>query len=147
MFSKNLLPLWLTPDRIKPALVTGITLFFVSFGMDMVLSWFGVPAAATILNDVAIGLLGSLLLLFFLYSLNLEQNYRRGKERMTLVAELNHHVRNALVAIQYSASLDDKDERTRRVGEAVERIDRVLMELVPTVASAESPRYFLPELN
>lgn len=66
---------------------------------------------------------------------------------MTLVAELNHHVRNALVAIQYSSSLDDKDERTRRVSEAVERIDRVLMELVPTVASAESPRYFLPEQN
>jgi len=145
MSGKNLLPQWLTPERFKPALITGITLFFVSFSMDIVLSWFGVPAAATILNDVAIGLLGSLLLLFFLYSLNLEQNYKRGKERMTLVAELNHHIRNALVVIQSSSSLDDKEERTRRVNEAVERIDRVLMDLVPTVASAESPRYFLSE--
>jgi hypothetical protein len=147
MFARNLLPQWLTPERFKPALITGLTLFFVSFLMDLVLSWFGVPAAATILNNVAIGLLGSLLLIFFLYSLNLEQNYKRGKERMTLVAELNHHVRNALVVIQYSSSLDDKEERTRRVGEAVDRIDRVLTDLVPSVASAKSPRYFLPEQN
>ena len=147
MSGKNLLPQWLTPERFKPAVITGITLSFVSFSMDIVLSWFGVPVAATILNDVAIGLMGSLLLLFFLYSLNLEQNYKRGKERMTLVAELNHHVRNALVVIQYSCALDDKQERTRRVSEAVEHIDRVLMELVPTVASTEHPRYFLPEQN
>jgi hypothetical protein len=147
VFLLKLVPHWLTPERSKPALVTGLALFFISYFFDLVLYKLGVPAAATILNNVAIGLLGALILIFYLSTLHFEQNHLRARERMILVAELNHHVRNALTIIQYSASLEDREERVRRVGEAVERIDHVLMDLVPTAASAEGPRYFFPEQN
>jgi hypothetical protein len=147
MFLQKLVPRWLTPERSKPAMVTGLALFFVSYAIDLLLYWAGVSAASTILNDLAVGLLGALLLIFYVSSLHFEQNHSRAKERMILVAELNHHVRNALVAIQYSAMLDDRSERVRRTSDAIERIDYVLLNLVPTTASARGPRYFLSEQN
>lgn len=145
MSLRGLIPHWLTPERSKPALVTGLALFFVSYIFDLLLAWMGVPGTATILNNLAIGLLGALLLIFYLSTLHFEQNYMRAKERATLIAELNHHVRNALTVIHHSAELEDKTERLRRIGESVERIDRVLTDLVPTVGSAGAPRYFFPE--
>jgi len=125
----------------------GLTLFFISYVFDLILAWFGVPAAATILNNVAIAILGAFLLIFYLSTLYFEQNYLRAKERTTLITELNHHVRNALTVIHHSAELDDREERLRRISESVERIDRVLTDLVPTVGSASAPRYFFPEHN
>ena len=144
MFPKNFLPRWLTAEECKPALITGLALFLVSFLLDLVLSWLGIPSEDTLLNDVTIGLLGAGLLIFFLNSLNLEQGYKRAKERMILVAELNHRIRRALVTVECSCLLDNKAERTLRVSEAMERIDCVLMEMVPSVATARSPRYFQP---
>ncbi|HMI52961.1 MAG TPA: hypothetical protein VK525_15725 [Candidatus Saccharimonadales bacterium] len=140
-------PRWFTPDRSRPALIMGISLFFISYGFDLLLSWLGIPGTATILNNVAIGVLGALLLIYYLSTLYFEQNYLRAKERTTLIMELNHHVRNSLTVIHYAAALEDKEERFRRISESVERIDRVLTDLVPTAGSASSPRYFLRKQN
>jgi hypothetical protein len=49
--------------------------------------------------------------------------------------------------IGHAAMLEDKGERLRRIDEAMERIDVVLTDLVPTVGSATGPRYFLPGHN
>ena len=59
---------------------------------------------------------------------------------MILTAELNRYVRSALVAIREAASLENGSERMQKVDEAIEQIDRVLSELVPTVGSADAPR-------
>jgi len=140
-------PHWFTPDRSRPALIMGLSLFFISYAFDLVLSRLGVPGTATILYTVVIGVLGALLLIYYLSTLYFEQNYLRAKERTTLTMELNYHVRNSLTAIHHAAALDDKEERLRRISESVERIDRVLTDLVPTVGSASSPRYSLSRRN
>jgi hypothetical protein len=64
---------------------------------------------------------------------------------MILTTELNRHVRSALTAIRYAASLEDTVKRIQAVDEAIEQIDRVLLELVPTVGSANAPRSLSPE--
>jgi hypothetical protein len=62
-----------------------------------------------------------------------------------LVAELNHHIRNAVTLLGQSAVLEDGPDKLRLMDEAVDRIDRVLTELVPTVGETQSPRLFLTE--
>ena len=141
----KVVPHWLTPERVRPALIMGVTLFFVSYLFDLGLAWLGISGEMTILNNLVIAVFGALLLIFYLSTLHFEQNFLRARERATLIVELNHHVRNALTVINYSAELDDRNERLRRISESVERIDRVLTDLVPTVGSARAPRFFFPE--
>lgn len=139
------LPRWLAFNRTKPAIVFGLVLFVASDTMDLIFYRLGVPPGVVILNDAAIGILGAMLLLFYLSASYESQNFARAKERMILIAELNHHIRSALVAIESSAMLEDRAERLRRVEEATDRIESVLIDLVPTIGSAEKPRYSLPE--
>lgn len=144
---KDNLPNWVAFDKIRPALIAGLAIFAVSDVLDLILFRLGLPAAATILNSVAIAILGALILLFYLSASYESQNYARAKERMILVAELNHHIRGALVLIEHSALLEDRNERLRHTEEAVARIDSVLTDLLPTIGSAEKPRYTLPLQN
>jgi hypothetical protein len=103
------------------------------------------PSAVTVFNDLAIGILGAGLALFHMSSVRTNQVYLRAKERMILIAELNHHVRSALTTIHQAASLEDPVTRAREVNGALEQIDRVLLDLVPTIGSANAPRYSFPE--
>ena len=123
----------------------GFVLSVFSYGLDVLLFWLRIPSAITVLDDLAIGILGAGLALFYMSSVTTNQIYLRAKERVILVAELNYHVRNALSTIRHATSLADPVTRAQEVDEAIEQIDRVLLDLVPTVGSADAPRYSLPE--
>jgi hypothetical protein len=146
MWRKNKLPRWMSLDGIGPVLLAGLLLFLVSFAMGLILDRLGMSPASTILDDLAIAILGAMLLRYYLSASQASQNLARAKERILLVTELNHHIRNALVPIGYSATLDNQEERLRLVDDAIERIDWVLTDLVPTAGSAERPRLNLPVL-
>lgn len=137
---KTILPQWILPEHFKDALVIGFVLSASNYAMDVLLLWLRIPAAATVFNGLAVGVLGAGLSLFYLSSVRTNQIYLRAKERMILTAELNRHVRSALIAIRHAASLEDASERIQKVDEAIEQIDRVLLDLVPTVGSADAPR-------
>jgi hypothetical protein len=129
MWPSRRLPGWLAFERIKPALVTGLALFVTSYVGDMVLERWGTPVTATILDNVAIAILGALALVFYLSASYEHHNYERARERMMMVGEVNRQVRAALGAIAQSAMLEDRDERLRRLDEATERIDKMLSDL------------------
>ena len=131
MRRKRSLPEWLAFDRVEPALVTGLVLFVTSYASDIILEWWGVSATATILNNVAIAILGALALVFYLSASYEHHHFERAKERMMLVGEVNRQVREALAAIAESAMLEDRNERLLRLDEETERIDRMLADLVP----------------
>ena len=138
------LPRWLSFERMSPALLSGLILFAASFFTDIILSWIGTPGQARVFNHLAIGIVGAVLILFFLSASYESQVYARAKERMQLVAEMNYRIRGALNLIEQSATLDDRDERLRGVDEAVRRIDVVLTDFLPTVgAAAEQHSSFL----
>jgi hypothetical protein len=144
---KELLSNWLTRERVTPALVTGGVLFLLSIAIHFLLLKLRIPAAATILDDLAIAVLGALLFFFYVSAISLNQEYKRAKERIILIAELNHHIRDALTVIQCSGGIADENDRTHCVQEAVQRIDWVLTDLVPTIGSAKKPRFYSPEQN
>ena len=132
------LPWWLAFRRLEAPLLTGLVLFVTSYTGDVILEWRGASHTSTILNNLAIGVLGGLTLLFYLSASYEYHNYKRAKEQMALITEVNRQVREALVDISESAMLEDRGERLMRLDEATERIDHVLTQLVPSVAAANS---------
>jgi hypothetical protein len=75
-----------------------------------------------------------------LFSSRTEQIFLRARERMNLTAELNHHLRHVLSDMREAAGVEDREERLRLMDEAIERADRVLIDLVPTVSADRPPR-------
>jgi hypothetical protein len=132
---KNL-PGWVAFRRLEAPLLTGLVLFIVSYIGDVILEWRGVSVTSTILNNLAVGILGGLTLLFYLSASYEYHNYKRAKEQMALVAEVNRQVRETLVDITALAMVEDRVERLARLDEATDRIDHVLTRLVPTAAAA-----------
>jgi hypothetical protein len=55
--------------------------------------------------------------------------------RLQVVAETNHHIRNALQSISYTSSLTDPKAQ-RLLREAVERIEWVLHEVLPDITAS-----------
>ena len=79
--------------------------------------------------------MGGFTLLFYLTASSEYHNYKRAKEQMALVGEVNRQVREALLDITESAMVEDRTERLTRLDEATDRIDHVLTRLVPTAAA------------
>jgi hypothetical protein len=135
---------WLAWDRILPIGVVSLGLFGVSFFSDIYLEKMGIPLTATIINNALIGILGGAALLAYEIKMSRDQEFKRAKERIALIAELNDHVRQGLTMIGLSAGLEQRDERLRRIDEAMTRIDTVLTDLLPRAAGTGSSRPSAP---
>jgi hypothetical protein len=138
MVARSLRFIWKTIDRNMPAFLTGSILCLVGYAVDIGLDKLGISIAATILNNLIIGVLGAMLLTFYLAENGRKHELVKARERMALVGELNRDIRQALILIGYSASLDDRSERLQRVDEAMEQIETVLTELLPSGGSGNS---------
>jgi hypothetical protein len=135
------LPCWITPAIVKAAAVSSCILVIVSYAVDLTLLSFDVAPASTILNDIAIAVIATGVMLFYLFSTDTQHIFLRAKERMNLTAELNHHLRIVLTEFRSAVELEDRDERLRMLDQAIEDVDHILIELVPTVSGENSPRY------
>jgi hypothetical protein len=142
MGEKKVLAEWFKFERIEPALVTGLALFITSFSSDALLDWWGVPVTATILNNLMIGTLGALAVMFYLSASHERHNLERAKERIALVGEVNRQVREVLGEVGRSAILEDREERLRRLDEVTDRMDSVLSDLAPGPGAGGAARGF-----
>ena len=131
---------WFEWDRILAIGVVSLALFGASFISDVYLEMRGAPLRATILNNVAIGLLAGAALLAYEIKVSRDQEFKRAKERIALIAELNNHVRQSLTLIGVSAGVEERDERLRRIDEAMARIDSDLTDLLPHAAATGRSR-------
>jgi hypothetical protein len=135
------LPYWMTPAITKAAIITAGILFVVSYSVDLALVGLEVSPASTILNDIAIAVIATGIVLYYLFTSYTQSIFLRAKERMNLTAELNHHLRRALTDFRSAADLEDRQERLKMLDQAIEEVDHILIELVPTVSGEISPRY------
>lgn len=140
--SKRTLPVWLDAKTATAAAIAAVVLFAVSYLADAVLYVWGIPAALTISNNIAIALAGASVVLIFLYLRHENDIVLRAKERAIIIAEMNHHIRNAMTPLVMGISSEDIGERLRTLDQATDRVDHVLTELLPTVGSANKPRYY-----
>jgi len=131
----------MTPAIVKAAGVMACILFIVSYAVDLTLLSFEVAPSSTVLNDIAIALIATAVMLFYLFSTHTQHIFLRAKERMNLTAELNHNLRQVLVEFRCAAEVEDRGERLRILDQAIEDVDRILIELVPAVNAENLPRY------
>lgn len=115
-------------DRLRPAAIFGIGLGPATYGMDFVMDRFGTSASKTILNDIAMGLLGALVVFFYLPASRERQTFESAKEQIRLIRKLNLRIREALVVISSSAMSEDRWARLQGLDEATDRIDVILSE-------------------
>jgi hypothetical protein len=136
------LPAWLDSKNGMAALIAGIVLFAVSYVADAILYALNVPAALTVGDNLAIAIAGAAVVLVFLVRHHENEVVARAKERAIIIAEMNHHIRNAMTPLVLGVSSEDINERLRTLDQATDRMDHVLTDLLPTAGSATKPRYF-----
>jgi two-component sensor histidine kinase len=109
------------------ALLAALVVLVISMGLDLLLlDVHQSPRTLVELSDLfAATLIGSL---FFVYGRIRQRQLRR---RMEMIAEMNHHVRNALQVISSSSYMGDREKELAALQEAVKRVDWALREILP----------------
>ncbi|MGA7064062.1 MAG: hypothetical protein WA690_15475 [Candidatus Acidiferrales bacterium] len=133
---------WLNDDILRAAVIAGLVLFALSYVCDAIMYYFGVAAAKTLLNDLAVAVAGAVLLVIFLSQSRKNQLVAQAKARALIVQEVSHYVRDAFTPLAQAMSSPDAAERLRILDIATDRVDYVLSEVLPTVGTAHEARYF-----
>ena len=133
---------WANQYNLRAAAVAALVLFAITYAADALLSYLHIAAAETILDDAAIAISGAVVMVFFLVQSHKNQIVARAKERAIIVAEVNHHIRNAMTPLALVMASQDTGERLRILDMANDRVDYVLTDLLPTVGSTSKPRFF-----
>jgi hypothetical protein len=126
--------------RLQPAVITGIALCVANYAMDFEMDRLGISGSKTILNDLAIGILGSLAVFFYLSTSYERQNFENAKGQIILIRELNLRIREALVVLATSALSEDRFARLSGIDEATDRIDDILSEFLSQPKTSVTPR-------
>ena len=116
-----------------------VLVWAVGFGFDRLLARDGVTRSEIILTSN--GLTG-LVAGYLFYTLALNERMRREqmRERLRTVAEMNHHIRNALQVITYATAVGKDNASVELIRNSVERIEWTLREVLPGhVAAPEAP--------
>ena len=90
------------------------------YGVDLALARLGIQGAETIVDDLAIGILAGFM--SYAWASYKAEKQARTRERLITVAELNHHVRNALQLISSSVETEDDRKRAPLIEEGVNKI-------------------------
>jgi len=112
------------------SLVAALTVFVIGTGLDLLLihehdTRLVVVEASDALGGFVAGVLSFRLLQY-------ERERRaRLRQRISVIADMNHHVRNALQVISFHAYTTSDKEQVEAVKESMERIQWALKEVLP----------------
>ncbi len=127
-------------SRVSLAVVSalfGLALFGLSCGLDVLWAKYnGATIVAMVSADVLVATIAALLL--FTLLLARRASYRRLMRRLEIIAEMNHHIRNALETIQLTSYSSSDKQQLSRVLSAAERINWALRELLPKTTETSS---------
>jgi hypothetical protein len=116
-----------------------LLVWMVGFSFDRLLARDGVTRSEILLASNALtGIVAG----FLFFSLTNNERLRRQvvRERLKTIAEMNHHIRNALQVITY-ASVAGSHESVELIRSSVERIEWALREVLPgPTASSSAPQ-------
>jgi hypothetical protein len=109
----------------------GCGIFLLGVALRALLDNLGVSGVPAAVDDLLIGALAGVLV--FAYE---RHQHRLILEKMRVISEMNHHVRNALQPILYSPYLKEQAEQVRTIQEWTRRIEWALREVLPGDDSA-----------
>ena len=118
------------------SLLAGLGMFGAVYVVEHGLMSVGMPGSETLLDDVLLGTFAGLGLYFLLRHIDSGRELRRRQHYALIIAELNHHVRNALQIIVSRADVSIHGvPELEDISSAVDRIDWALREILPRGAN------------
>jgi hypothetical protein len=117
------------PSLLRPAVAGffwGLCIFALGVLLDRELARFGISGVTAVIDDLLIGIVAGALV--FAYELH---RYKVMLRQMRVIAEMNHHIRNALQPILYSSYVGEQAEHIRLIQQGTERIQWALKEILP----------------
>jgi len=122
--------------RTGVSFLLGLSVFLLGVLLEGALNKFGISGTSALLDDLLIGILAGCVV--FAYELHQHKTILR---QMRVIAEMNHHVRNALQPILYSPYVSEQAEQIRIIQESTQRIQWALREVLPGGEADEMPPY------
>src|SRR3954469_23029106 len=104
----------------------GCGIFLLGVTLRALLDALGISGVPAAVDDLLIGILAGVLV--FAYE---RHQHKIILEKMRVISEMNHHVRNALQPIIYSPYLQEQAEQVRIIQEGTRRIEWALREVLP----------------
>jgi len=104
----------------------GCGIFLLGVALRALLDNLGVSGVPAAVDDLLIGALAGVLV--FAYE---RHQHKLILEKMRVISEMNHHVRNALQPMMYSPYLKEQAEQVRTIQEGTRRIEWALREVLP----------------
>jgi hypothetical protein len=111
----------------------GSGIFLLGVALRALLENLGVSGVTAVVDDLLIGILAGGLV--FAYE---RHQHKLILEKMRMISEMNHHVRNALQPIIYSPYLKEQAEQVKIIQEGTRRIEWALREVLPGEDAAPS---------
>ncbi|HEY6274538.1 MAG TPA: hypothetical protein VIX19_21340 [Terriglobales bacterium] len=111
--------------RIGLSFLMGFSLFALGAFLQAMLEGGNVHGVTLYLDDVIVGLLAGLLV--FAYE---QRRHRALMDKIRVIAEMNHHVRNALQAITFSR-FAEQSKQIQMLDQSTKRIQWALQEILP----------------
>ena len=115
----------------------GVVMFVASVGFDLALLKHQATPLAILLSNGLVALLAAMLV-FTLLTYDRRQR-RLIMERMEALNEVNHHIRNALQALAFTAAALQGTKEGASVSESIQRIQWALLEVLPKVEPTYEP--------
>jgi len=112
--------------RAGTSFLLGLTVFVLGALLEYFFNKLNVSGVSALLDDLLVGILAG----GVVYGYELRQ-HRLMVRQMRVIAEMNHHVRNALQPILYSPYLKEQAEQIRMIQYGTERIQWALREVLP----------------
>jgi len=111
--------------RAVNSFLLGFGIFLLGVVLRSLLDRAGISGVTAVIDDLIIGVFAGLLV--FAYE---RHQHKLMVDRMRMIAEMNHHVRNALQPILYSPFLNEQAEQVRLIQEGTRRIEWALREVL-----------------
>lgn len=108
------------------AILWAVIFLAIGVGGDYIADHFGLQHDLIYVNDVL-----STVVIAGLVVVYERRRRKRIEERLEIIAQMNHHVRNALQLISLSPHAKEREENVALIQQAVERIEWALREVLP----------------
>jgi len=112
----------------------GFGIFVLGVALRTVLDKLGVGGVPALIDDLLVGIVAGAMV--FAYE---RHQHKLVLARLRVIAEMNHHVRNALQPILYSPFLPEQAQQVRTIQEGTRRIEWALREVLPGEAEPDPP--------
>jgi hypothetical protein len=110
---------------LRVALLVAVSVAVLGYLSDLFVLAYDPRPLSALLDAIALGVLCGTIAWFY----QRRQN-RYVTERLEVIADMNHHVRNDLQVIQYSAYMTRDKEHIQRIEQSLSRIDWALREVL-----------------